>query len=347
VFILNVPGTYPAWKVNGEMITGMLSPNLSCFPPELKFFLNKNWIINGKSVRDIFKAFNIKKELFLRKLNEDLDLLVYVIRLPDSLSHHAKVKKSILTDYINIGYRKIDQFIGKILNNKEVENIIIISDHGLKYYNYRFYIKRWLEKRKIIYINNSKNEKLNTLIQKFYNILKFYSIKIPFGHYYKKVLNLKNREVKKLGSPSNKRKDYTRVQNFIGNVGGLFLNSQDKNKFDLIRKSLENEKYVDHIIIPKLDDFPDLFIVLNEKYIFNTKQSYFVKMKMKNTISHDEFGLFIAYGDKIKKGISDHLSYINIAPTLLHLLNIEKPIYMEGEILNIFKSKNNQFPTKY
>ncbi|MFX1269290.1 MAG: alkaline phosphatase family protein, partial [Promethearchaeota archaeon] len=24
-FVLNVPGTYPAWKINGEMITGMMS----------------------------------------------------------------------------------------------------------------------------------------------------------------------------------------------------------------------------------------------------------------------------------------------------------------------------------
>lgn len=36
-FILNVPGTYPGWKINGEMITGMLSPVISCYPKELKF----------------------------------------------------------------------------------------------------------------------------------------------------------------------------------------------------------------------------------------------------------------------------------------------------------------------
>ena len=63
-FVLNVPGTYPAWKINGEMITGMMSPSTSCYPAELKFFLRKDWIVDAKEVNECFKAFNIKKEFF-------------------------------------------------------------------------------------------------------------------------------------------------------------------------------------------------------------------------------------------------------------------------------------------
>ena len=336
-FVLNVPGTYPAWKVNGEMVTGMMSPSLSCFPPELKYFLNKKWIISGKSIRDIFKAFNMKKSLFLRKLKEDFDFLVYVIRMPDSLSHHANVNRKLLTKYIDIGYKKIDNLIGKILNDRDVENLIIISDHGLKFYDYGFYIKRWLEKKNLLYLNNNKGEKINNLIQKYYRIVKPYFKKFPFKNYYKKVLKIKDNKKKSRKKASIKIKKNTRVQHFIENVGGLFLSNKDISKRDIIQEALENDKDIFQIIKPELRGFPDFFIILKKNYVFITKPSFSVKMKRNNRINHDQFGLFIAYGKKIKIGFKDHVDYINIAPTILNLLNKEKPNYMIGEPLNIFK----------
>ena len=35
-FVLNIPGTYPAWKINGKMFTGLMSPELSTYPENLK-----------------------------------------------------------------------------------------------------------------------------------------------------------------------------------------------------------------------------------------------------------------------------------------------------------------------
>ncbi len=101
-FILNVPGTFPAWKINGEMISGMLSPTINCYPPELKFFLNKDWIIDGKTIQNSFKAFEMKSTLFLKKFNENFNLMTYVIRLPDSLSHHSHVPRNILENYLDL-----------------------------------------------------------------------------------------------------------------------------------------------------------------------------------------------------------------------------------------------------
>ena len=89
LFVLNVPGTYPAWKINGEMITGVLSPSVSCFPKELEVIIRKNWIIEGRDLKEAFKAFEVKKRFFLRRLKEDFDLMVFVIRLPDVISHYT------------------------------------------------------------------------------------------------------------------------------------------------------------------------------------------------------------------------------------------------------------------
>ena len=68
IFALNIPGTYPAWKINGEMIAGILSPSFSCFPKDLKENLEENWIVEGKNLPEIIKAFEMKTKLFLRKI---------------------------------------------------------------------------------------------------------------------------------------------------------------------------------------------------------------------------------------------------------------------------------------
>ncbi|MFW9882212.1 MAG: alkaline phosphatase family protein, partial [Candidatus Thorarchaeota archaeon] len=170
IFVLNVPGTYPAWKINGEMISGMMSPKISCFPPELNFFIGKNWIIDGQSISEIFGAFERKKKLFLRKLKEDFELLVFVIRLPDTLSHHAHLSPNVVKNYISLGYKKIDNFLGELLENSKVTNIIIFSDHGLKYYRHEFNLCRWLEKKGLLFINNSKKRKIYSIIAKLYDV---------------------------------------------------------------------------------------------------------------------------------------------------------------------------------
>jgi len=338
VFALNVPGTFPAWKINGEMITGMMSPSLSCYPAELKFFLNENWIINGKTIPDIFKAFKMKEKLFLKKLKEEFDLLVYVIRIPDSLSHHAHVNKTLFLKYIEMGYRYIDNFIGKILNENQVENLMIISDHGLKFYNYRFFIKRWLEKKRVIYINmnKSKKETVIFLFEKIYRFIKSYFNKIPFKKYFKKILGVKEKTHKNERFPAPKLDNSTRVQPYIANIGGLFLSSLDRSKKDFIQKTFERDKYINRIISPSISGFPDFFIILRNNYIFNAKPSLFLKLKQKNIISHSESGFFLVYGNRIKKGTQYQSDYINIAPTLLKLLNRKKPDYMNGEPLDIF-----------
>lgn len=336
-FVLNVPGTFPAWKINGEMVAGMMSPVLSCFPPELKYFLNQNWIISGKSIRNIFKAFFMKKNLFLRKLKEDYDLLVYVIRMPDSLSHRAKANRKLLTKYIKIAYIKIDDLIGQILEDPDVENLIVISDHGLKFYEQGFCIKRWLEKKNLLFLNNNKGEKLNNFFQNYYRIVKPHFKKFPLKKCFKKILKTKDNKQKNRKKKSINIEKKTRVQRFVGNVGGLFLSKKDRIKKDIIQETLENDKDIIQIIKPELKGFPDFFIILKKNYVFITKQSFSVKIKRFNKINHDEFGLFIAYGKNIIGGFNEYVDYVNITPTILNLLNIKKPNYMSGEALNIIK----------
>jgi len=333
-FILNVPGTYPAWKINGEMITGMMSPKFSSYPIELKFFLENNWIIDGNSLPMVFKAFEIKKKLFLKKMDEDFQFLTYVIRLPDSISHNSALDRRMLTNYILLGYKKIDDFLGELLKSENFDNLIIFSDHGLKFYNFDFSLRRWLEKNRLIYINNTNKGKIFTIIAKIYDIFRPF-IKID----YKKYKKLKRTILKDIIDDSIttiKDRNKSRVIHFSSNVGGLFLCGKDKLKKALIYKKLLKEKRIKQVILEDLDGFPDMFIILDEKYYFNQQSSLFIT-RGRNTIGHSELGFFMAYGKNIKKGKKDLINYLNVAPTILKLFKIEKKDYMEGESLNIIK----------
>ena len=272
VFVLNVPGTYPAWKINGEMIAGMMSPKISCFPPELNFFIGKNWIIDGQSIPEIFEAFERKKRLFLRKLKEDFALMTYVIRLPDTLSHHTHLAPELINNYISLAYKKIDNFLGLLLKNDQVENIIIFSDHGLKYYKYEFNLRRWLEKKGLLFINKSKARKFYSIVARIYDIIRPL-IKIDYKKYHK----LKKTLLKNIIDDSITIRDKitgTTVLNFFGNVGGLFLNGQDKDKKKLISNKLKTDKRVEKIETFDIEGFPDLFIILRDKYIFNHEYKF-------------------------------------------------------------------------
>ena len=312
-----------------------MSPSISCFPPELKFFIRNNWIIDGKSLIEIFNAFEIKKTLFLRKLKEDFNLMVYVIRLPDSISHHAHLSREKVFNYINLGYKKIDDFLGEILNYKNFDNILIFSDHGLKLYKYEFNLPRWLEKKGLLFINQSKKRKIYTIIAKLYDIIRPF-IKID----YKKYHSLKKSVLKKIINDSiltQTNKEKTRVLNFFGNTGGLYLNGIDKSKLDIIKKELEKDNRVKQVIKSEKEGFPDLFIILKDKYIFNHESSFFV-IRGRNSLNHSQNGFFIAFGKDIKKGNSDYVSYKDVAPTILKLFGINKLDYMEGLPLSIFKN---------
>ncbi|MFX1409538.1 MAG: alkaline phosphatase family protein [Promethearchaeota archaeon] len=333
-FVLNVPGTYPAWKINGEMIAGMMSPKISCFPLELKLSLSKDWIIDGETLVEIFRAYNIKKRLFIKKLEEDFNLMTYVIRMPDTLSHHTHFAPEVINNYISLSYKKIDVFLGEILNHPNFENILIFSDHGLKLYRHEFNLRRWLEKKGFLFINKSKGRKLYSVIAKIYDAVRPF-IKIDYRKYHF-IKNLLLKNVIDDSISIQDKEQGSRVINFLSNIGGLYLEGKDKNKKSLIKNSLERDKRVRDVISCNIEGFPDLFIKLEDKYIFNHESSFFV-IRGRNTINHSQYGFFIAYGKDIKKAYEATVNYIDISPTILKLLKIKSKDYLQGKPIDIFK----------
>ncbi len=336
------------------MFTGILSPELSTYPSNLKDIYDKEWIVGGSNLREIFKAFEVKKKIFLQKLNENFNFLTYIIGLPDHISHLNYLKLDKILHYIDLSYIKIDKFFKEILKTKNYDNIFIISDHGLTIYKKVFYFYSWIKKKRLFqFPPDREREKWYSILLKLYDI--FRPILEPtnqlkkFYHYlflYKGKKEIQNKINKsKSGIPFKKIKPRAslvipgvfRFQSFKSNLGGLYLENRYKFLKKKIKEELLKDKNVFKIISPKNEFFPDFYILLKNKYYFSADPSIY-NTRNTNVISHSLDGIFIAYGNNIKNGKGDKVCYIDIAPTILKLFGIEKLKWMTGKALNIFNS---------
>jgi predicted AlkP superfamily phosphohydrolase/phosphomutase len=336
-FSLNLPSTYPAWEINGEMITGMISPQLNskiCFPRNLFETLPKNWIIDGTNIDQTFKAFNMKKEYFFKQLKRDFDLLIYVIRIPDCVSHHPKMRLKDTNTAIEKGYIQIDSFLGEILKDSDFDNLFIVSDHGLKLYRYEFNIKRFLEKKGLIFQNTDKVSKILSVFIKLLGYLNYNIFNTTYFHNkFKKFIN----KIKIFRSNPEIESHSTKFVHFYSNYGGIFLSKEDKIKKELIRKVLIQNKCVNDVLIYNSSSLPDLIVILKEKFLYSVKSSFFIQNRF-NSINHSDKGIFIAFGNNIIKGSAKETNYLNFIPTLLKLYNLKKPDHMKGNSLKILKN---------
>ncbi len=144
VGVINVPITYPPEKVDGFLITGMLTPSLENFtyPPELKNEL-KDYIIDIESGGKFIPSFGkINKEKFFEELNEmadnrlknivrllkkDWDLFIVVFRFLDAAQHIFWEDK----EYLEKLYKKADHTLETILERINA-TVIVMSDHGFE-----------------------------------------------------------------------------------------------------------------------------------------------------------------------------------------------------------------------
>lgn len=340
IFALNVPGTYPAWPINGEMISGILSPSISCYPQELEEKLKEQWIIEGQNLAEILSAFEMKKELFLKKIKEDFDLLIFVIRVPDAISHRIFGDKETILNTMTLGYKKIDEFLGEILENKEYDNLLIFSDHGLKFYNKVLYFPRLLEKKGLLYLNDLKGKRINSLILKLYDFIRPLTRVSSSKKIYQRLFNAEKREIERKKDRKltffDKNKPKTFIQKLTSNMGALFLFGKDQDKKIEIKEKLEKDKYIDKVFQYSKLGFPDFLIALNDEYIFFKECSYFLTRNTE-VFSHTNRGFFMAYGKNIRKDSRELINYLDVAPTILKLFSKDKFDYMKGNILDILK----------
>lgn len=352
--VVNWPMTFPAKKINGIMISGMLTPSKKSnftYPETFKHKIPEDYKIepeNEDNFKDIIDTFDSQKKLIEKLIKSEWDMFFYVVRTTDSLQHffYNDSKK------IETLYRKVDRLLELILNSIDDETLLVlVSDHGFKKVSKQFNIIAWLEREGYLKTKN-KNSKNNDFINKVKLILYKLKIKrlvrsiIP-----KKILN-------KLLTPSlesvSNEIDYKETKVFPGGWGGVYINTtnyedgtvSENEKEELIKKLktelecvIENNVPVLKKVIdtkktyngPYTKNAPDLFIVPNteKEYTTSLDRSNNIIEKTTKEGDHQEDGIFLFYTKKTKNRRIDAINILDIAPTIADFLG--KKIKTDGK----------------
>jgi predicted AlkP superfamily phosphohydrolase/phosphomutase len=387
VGIFNVPGTHPPRKVNGFFVSGFFIPEGKeyAYPPEIKEIIGENYkgIICGDNRTTETGRIDIIKDRIkdLRKFMNSLydkypsDLFMGVYEITDVLQHffwryqdktHSQYKKCELNSVFIDCYKMIDNHLGDILKAIDKDTILIlVSDHGFVKVEKNIFLNQWLLEQGLLKLKgNDIISKPNSKVNKIREALVDIAAKTNIRKYIPKIL----KEKMKI---SLKDVDWNTTTCFAGFFGTIFLNTQmqnyDKGSYNQycenIKKALyslkdpENgKKLISKVYLKKeifsgdqMDKMPDLVAYASKGYVLrgDIKASLIENSELSG--SHAMEGVFMAMGQGIKTGEFEQASLLDVAPTILHILDVPIPNKMEGKVMKHIFEKDSTFnrPEKY
>jgi len=259
--VVNVPGTYPPEKINGAMITGLLTPSRDSnftYPKDIKERLTKGdlgeyeleqfWLEDfsrsrmkkrapEKLLNHINRQMTSRSQVGLNLMNEsDWDFTMIVFRGTDTAQHFLFDKKDLLLSC----HQKVDEFIGKIMNRTPDALFFVVSDHGFE------------EIKKILYPDNVLyNSSFLTPSQDPYDspVSQFYSLIYRAINWFLGILPAKflreSKTIKKLlfsGSSKAKLIDFSKTKAFSTADGrGIQICRKDKYKEGIVEATDYNK----------------------------------------------------------------------------------------------------------
>lgn len=185
VCVINVPVTYPPKKVNGFLVSGMLTPskrNEFTYPAGLKAELNKYCKDYEIMPRQRFesKKINIWIDGLKHTVAKRKELAIYLLKKhewdffmthfieTDLVQHRMWQGLSNQEDnpILEI-YKEIDKSIGEIVSMlTDDTSILIMSDHGFGPLYYNIYINNWLLKEGYLKLKRDIPTRLKMLMYK-------------------------------------------------------------------------------------------------------------------------------------------------------------------------------------
>ncbi|MFX0186818.1 MAG: alkaline phosphatase family protein [Candidatus Hodarchaeota archaeon] len=352
--ILGVPPTFPAHSINGNLITGFITPDTLSnytYPSDLKmeisekigdYLLDVPFRTNAKEqlLIDIHKMTNIQfKTIKYLIKNKEWDYCQFVIIGLDRLhhgfwkfydkSHHKYESGNIFESAIKNYYRKLDKEIGEILDLLDKDTIIfIISDHGAKAMKGCICVNMALEKLGLLKFKK-KHEPGTRLLNADIDWQNTYAW--GWGGYYARIfLNLKGRE--KMGIIE--QKDY---ENWREKISKLLKEIPDNNGNPMKTKVFKPERLYSKI----RGDAPDLMVYFDDLNWRSAGTVGYDSMYLDENDTgpddavHDYYGIFIIYDPKKKIGKQlEPRNILDIAPTVLNIFGIAIPRDTEGKLID-------------
>ncbi len=353
--VLAVPQTYPPRPLNGCMISSFLTPGPESdftYPPELKGEIlrdvgeyvidvenfrtdDKDWLL-----REIYRMtdnhFEVAKYLLGR---EDWDLFMYVEMGPDRLQHgfwkffdpeHHKYEpgnpyENAARDY----YAHLDAQLGELLSLAGDDTAVILcSDHGAKRMDGSFNINDWLISEGLLHLKEQPDG-VTGIKPEMIDWPK--TVAWAWGGYYSRVfMNVQGREPEGC-VPAE---DYEKVRDdLIARLESI----PDHTGRTMATKALRPQ---DIYTGPHVDDAPDLLVYFDDLYWragqdvgHDTWYSFETEIGPDDAV-HDYHGIFLVHepGQNESRPFEE-IQAVDVAPTILRLLDIPIPPKMEGKSL--------------
>ncbi|EMR73628.1 hypothetical protein MCGE09_00468 [Thaumarchaeota archaeon SCGC AB-539-E09] len=316
VIVMNIPLTYPPEKVNGFMISGMMTPTNSnnfTFPSSLKYeILNNinNYRINplnvyeeGKEIdfiSELSQLVEIRTKTALYLMNQiDWDFFMVVFNETDYIQHafwkyidmnhpqHDQEKSNKYVKELLSFYQRIDNKINEIVNcSGENTTIVIMSDHGFGSLYKFIHVNNWLLKMGLIKLKRNVITQTKYLLHRLQitpnNIYKIL-LKLNFGNIRLKMGKKKGRKMLEHFFLSFSDVDWKRTKAYsLGAMGQIFINVKGREPLGIVNKNEEYEE-LRNFIIHKLSNLsdPDTYMPVVEK-IYKKEEiysgSYYEKM---------------------------------------------------------------------
>ncbi len=398
--IVGVPATWPPPKVNGFVVTGMLTPGTDVtytHPPELAAEIEEKF---GPYVLDIWwQSYNRGQEdLLLDALHDvarqrgtvalDLmqsrpwDVFMMVFEATDRIHHSlwhlldpgAKpVGKDLrFRERILDIYSEIDAGIGRLVDAAgRSANVFIMSDHGFGPLTGKFAINTWLEQEGLLSCTGWNRQAARSRAR-VSSLAKWLNHKIAptaAGRLLRKTISLVKKPKKSTPYRFLQYIDWSKTKAYsVSNTeSGIYLNLEGREPQGIVKPGPEAEE-LKKVIIDKLQQIrhpdtgeqlvpPDRVVPREKIYdgpfvdrapdvlFFLKDGEYPVDVNLDPEIfqpanwrtgsgSHRMNGIFCASGPDIKPGLELELPrIIDIAPTILGLLDLPIPSDMDGAVL--------------
>ncbi len=348
-----IPVTWPIKPFNGIGISGFLTPGIErqyIYPQylkqEIESLFDEPFMIDIEKHRDLSKEQLLKDVYKMTEMhfklmkylikNKQWDLFFGMIMGSDRMNHnfwrffdkgHRRYEckpefETALKDY----YKFLDKNLGELIQLLDEDTtIIVVSDHGIQRMDTRVNLSDWLIKEGYLVLKEPVKEKMKfTMGMVDWKKTKVFARGAWDGQIF---INLKGREEQGIVDEEEYKNIIEELETKLKQIkgdDGKVLNTKIFKKKDYSGK-------FDNIAPDMIIYFDDLYYGCNTTLIGNPTLWSPKTAIGSDDVTHSQKGIFVS--NISQKGDIGEIQIIDIAPTILHELNIPIPKDMEGRIL--------------
>lgn len=285
---------------------------------------------------------------------------------------HKKGVSGKYQDAILSVYQQIDQALAQIISTMDSDTtLMVMSDHGFGPFHKFFHVNTWLVQQEFLSINSNLKARLKSTLFNFglspmpiYEVL----MRIGLGRVKREVVRGKGQGMMRTFFLSFDDVDWCKTLAYsYGNIGQIRVNLRGREPYGIVEPGQEYERLIDEIkhrlsqfrdpvtgelvveyIYARSEiyegdyvvDAPDLLFLPRRLEYFGFGEYEFgdhrVIARVENGISgtHRMNGVFVVWGQKIRKVKIDGVSLEDLSPTSLHLLGLPVPSHMDGKVIS-------------